>query len=44
MLGLTAAEVYQLDLDAIRLLAEKIGPTRDEVHGDAPLDRVPATV
>jgi predicted TIM-barrel fold metal-dependent hydrolase len=44
MLGLTAANVYGVDLDALRPLVDKIGPTHDEVHGDAPLERVPAGV
>jgi predicted TIM-barrel fold metal-dependent hydrolase len=44
MLGLTAAEVYGVDQDALRPLVERIGPTLDEVHGDAPLARVPAGV
>ena len=44
ILGLTAADVYDVDLDALRPLVERIGPTLDEVHGDAPLRRVPAGV
>ena len=44
ILGLTAAGVYDVDLDVLRPLAERIGPTLDEVHGDAPLRRVPARV
>ena len=44
MLGLTAAEVYGVDLDALAPLVERIGPTTEEVHGDAPLARVPAGV
>ena len=44
ILGLTAAAVYGVDVDALRPLAERIGPTLDEVHGDAPLPRVPARV
>ena len=44
MLGLNAAEVYSVDLDALQPLVDRIGPTLDEVHGDAPLPRVPATV
>ena len=44
ILGLTAADVYDVDLNALRPLAERIGPTLDEVHGDAPLRRVPAGV
>ena len=34
ILGLTAAELYGVDVDALRPLADKIGPTLDEVHGD----------
>jgi hypothetical protein len=44
MLGLNAAEVYRVDLDALAPLVERIGPTTEEVHGDAPLARVPAGV
>jgi predicted TIM-barrel fold metal-dependent hydrolase len=44
ILGLTAAEVYGLDLDELRARADKIGPTVDEVHGDTPAARVPAGV
>ena len=43
ILGLTAAKLYGVDVEALRPLVDKIGPTRDEVHGDAPLERVPAT-
>jgi predicted TIM-barrel fold metal-dependent hydrolase len=34
MLGLTAARLYNVDVGALRLLVEKIGPTLDDVHGD----------
>ena len=44
ILGLNAAEVYGVDLDALAPLVERIGPTTDEVHGDVPLERVPADV
>jgi predicted TIM-barrel fold metal-dependent hydrolase len=44
ILGLTAAEVYSIDLDALAPLVQRIGPTPDEVHGEAPIARVPATV
>jgi predicted TIM-barrel fold metal-dependent hydrolase len=44
ILGLTAAEVYTVDLDAIRPLVERIGPTTDEIHGDAHIRRIPAGV
>jgi hypothetical protein len=33
MLGLTAAEVYRFDLDKLAGTVERIGPTREEVHG-----------
>jgi predicted TIM-barrel fold metal-dependent hydrolase len=42
MLGYTAAEVYGVDVEALQPLVDKIGPTPDEVHGDAPLERVPS--
>ena len=42
MLGENAAKVYNLDVDALRPLVDKIGPTIDEVHGTAKLERVPA--
>jgi predicted TIM-barrel fold metal-dependent hydrolase len=44
ILGLTAAALYGLDADLLAPLAEKIGPTIDEVHGDAPAARVPIDV
>jgi predicted TIM-barrel fold metal-dependent hydrolase len=44
ILGLTAAEVYGIDLDALAPLVGRVGPTVDEVHGEAPIARVPATV
>jgi predicted TIM-barrel fold metal-dependent hydrolase len=44
ILGLTAADVYGVDLDALQPLVEKIGPTREEVHGNATIERVPAGV
>jgi predicted TIM-barrel fold metal-dependent hydrolase len=44
ILGLTAAQVYGVDLDAISPLVERIGPTTDELHGTAPIARVPAGV
>ncbi len=44
ILGLTAAQVYGVDLDAISPLVERIGPTPEEVHGDAQLSRVPSHV
>lgn len=40
MLGLTAAEVYGFDVDALRPIAERIGPTVAELR--VPLDEPPA--
>jgi predicted TIM-barrel fold metal-dependent hydrolase len=34
ILGLTAAEVYGVDLEALAAIVDRIGPTTDEVHGD----------
>ena len=42
ILGLTAAEVYGLDVDELRTRADKIGPTVDEVHGDTEVSPAPA--
>jgi predicted TIM-barrel fold metal-dependent hydrolase len=42
ILGLTAAEVYHVDIDALTPLVDKIGPTSEEVHGTAPIGRVPS--
>jgi predicted TIM-barrel fold metal-dependent hydrolase len=44
ILGLTAAEVYGIDIDAMAPLVERIGPTPNEIHGDADLERVPSGV
>lgn len=44
ILGLTAAEVYGLDLDELRARADKIGPTVDEVQGDTAVGPMPAGV
>jgi predicted TIM-barrel fold metal-dependent hydrolase len=44
MLGLTAASVYGVDVDAVGPLVDKIGPTIDEVHGDTAAVRVPIDV
>jgi predicted TIM-barrel fold metal-dependent hydrolase len=44
ILGLTAAEVYGVDLDALAPLVERIGPSVADVHGDTPLTRVPTHV
>ena len=40
MVGLTAVEVYDFDLDVLAPVAERVGPTVDEV--DVPLDEIPA--
>lgn len=42
MLGHNAAELYAVDVDALAPLVARIGPTVDEIHGDAPLAAVPA--
>lgn len=34
MLGLTAAKLYGVDVQALRALADRIGPTVEEVHGE----------
>jgi predicted TIM-barrel fold metal-dependent hydrolase len=39
MLGLTAAEVYGFDVDALRPIADRVGPTVDELR--VPLDAPP---
>jgi predicted TIM-barrel fold metal-dependent hydrolase len=44
ILGLNAAEVYGVDLDALAPVIDRIGPTVDEVHGDAVIANVPAGV
>jgi predicted TIM-barrel fold metal-dependent hydrolase len=44
ILGLTAAEVYGLDLDELRARADKIGPSVDEVQGNMAVVPVPAGV
>ena len=41
ILGETATGLYGLDGSKLRALAEEIGPSIDEVHGDAALERVP---
>jgi predicted TIM-barrel fold metal-dependent hydrolase len=41
MLGLNAARVYDLDVEALRPLVERIGPFVSEIHGDAPLQDIP---
>jgi predicted TIM-barrel fold metal-dependent hydrolase len=40
MVGLTAIDVYGFDLDVLAPVAEKVGPTVDEVK--VPLDQIPA--
>jgi predicted TIM-barrel fold metal-dependent hydrolase len=42
MLGGNAAEVYDFDVDALRELADKVGPTVAEVDDPLPLDSLPA--
>jgi hypothetical protein len=44
MLGETAAMVYDVDVAALEPLVDRIGPTLEEVHGDAQLGRVPTGV
>jgi hypothetical protein len=38
MLGLNAAELYGFDVDALRPLADRIGPTTDELGQTADQD------
>jgi hypothetical protein len=42
MLGLTAADLYRVDIAALQPLADRIGPTYDEVHGDGVVLDAPA--
>jgi predicted TIM-barrel fold metal-dependent hydrolase len=42
MLGGTAASVYGVDVEALRKIADRIGPTPEEIWGDIAPDRVPA--
>jgi hypothetical protein len=35
ILGLTAAQVYGIDLDALAPYVERVGPTPEEIHGKA---------
>lgn len=44
ILGLTAADLYGVDVAALQPVVDRIGPTVDEVHGDVPVGRVPAGV
>ena len=34
-------EVYGVDVDTLQLMVDRIGPTVDEVHGNAPVGPVP---
>jgi predicted TIM-barrel fold metal-dependent hydrolase len=42
ILGLNAAELYSIDVDALQPLVDRIGPRVDEIHGDTPLQEIPA--
>jgi len=42
MLGENAADVYGIDRAAVAPLVARIGPTREEVHGDQPVAPAPA--
>jgi predicted TIM-barrel fold metal-dependent hydrolase len=42
ILGLNAAQLYGIDVDALAPLVERIGPRYDEVHRDEPLEVIPA--
>jgi predicted TIM-barrel fold metal-dependent hydrolase len=42
ILGENAAKLYGLDVAKLRALAEEIGPTIEEVHGDRPVEPTPA--
>ena len=42
MLGQNAADLYGVDTEKLAPLVERIGPTHDEVHGDALVEPVPA--
>jgi predicted TIM-barrel fold metal-dependent hydrolase len=42
MLGENAAALYQLDVKQLAPIAERVGPTFDEVHGNAPIEPTPA--
>lgn len=44
ILGLNAAELYGVDVEALQPLVDRIGPTPDEVHGDTPAGRAPLAV
>jgi hypothetical protein len=40
MIGLNAADVYGFDLDVLAPVAQRVGPTVEEVN--VPLDKIPA--
>ena len=42
ILGLTAAELYRLDLNVLRPLADEIGPSVEDVHGEKQRFATPA--
>jgi hypothetical protein len=42
MLGENAAELYSVDTAELATIVERIGPTPDEVHGDALVAPAPA--
>jgi hypothetical protein len=44
ILGITAAGVYGVDVDVLQSLVDRIGPSTEQVHGNAAPDRVPASV
>jgi predicted TIM-barrel fold metal-dependent hydrolase len=44
ILGLNAAEVYGIDAASLQGLADRIGPTTDEIYGDVAPARVPVGV
>lgn len=44
LLGLTTAQVYGSDVARLSVLADRIGPSTEDVHGAPPLARVPADV
>jgi predicted TIM-barrel fold metal-dependent hydrolase len=44
ILGLNAAELYGVDVEALQPLIDQIGPTVEEIQGDAPVAMVPAGV
>ena len=42
MLGENSAELYRVATDVLAPIVEQIGPTLDEVHGNAPVEPVPS--